>query len=61
MRDVLRLTDLWPPRLVARWRCHHNVQRCQYVDRPDDNQGMTWIDRVWFRWTGADPDDYGYG
>lgn len=34
---MLRLTDLWPPRWLARWRCHESLRRCQYTDRPMDN------------------------
>jgi hypothetical protein len=34
-----RLSDFNPVRLLKRLRCHRSLARCQYQDRPNDNQG----------------------
>lgn len=60
LRDFVRPTDLWPPRLWARWRCHRDLQRCQHTDRPNDNTHPTWITRLSLWLSREDPADYGY-
>ena len=60
MQDFIRVSDISPLRLVARWRCHRNVQRCQHVDRPNDNRGPTWVTRLIMWARRLDPADYGY-